>query len=81
MLLNGCECAILKLKKRKHRQGKRLVRKNTEDNNDAFADIVNGFVFGGKQIIQPGDLQNTALKSMYRSIHSGARPQISGNSV
>lgn len=51
---------------------KDLSEKILEDNNDVFADIVNGFVFGRKQIVQPGDLQNTALESMYRSIHSGA---------
>lgn len=50
---------------------KDLSEKLPEDNNDVFADIVNGFVFGGKQIVQPDDLQNTALESMYRSIHSG----------
>ena len=38
-----------------------------EDYNDVFADIVNGFLFKGKQVVLPSDLRNGNVHSQYKA--------------
>lgn len=46
---------------------KDLAEKILEDYNDVFADIVNGFLFKGKQVILPNDLRNSSVHSQYKA--------------
>lgn len=46
---------------------KDLAEKILEDYNDVFADIVNGFLFKGKQVILPNDLRNNSVHSQYKA--------------
>lgn len=50
---------------------KDLSEKLLENCNDVFADIVNGLIFHGRQEVNPDDLENTSLESMYRSLGDG----------
>ncbi|MGN0361412.1 MAG: Rpn family recombination-promoting nuclease/putative transposase [Bilifractor sp.] len=53
------------------RKEKDLSEKILEHYNDVFADIVNGVIFEGRNVVKPEELQDTSLESMYRSIENG----------
>jgi len=46
---------------------KDLSEKILEDYNDVFADIINGLIFKGKQVINPNDLRNGNVHSQYKT--------------
>lgn len=46
---------------------KDITEKLLMDHNDVFADIVNGFLFKGKQIVKPDDLENAQVISQYKA--------------
>ena len=46
---------------------KDIAEKILEDYPDVFADIVNGFLFNGKKVIKPDELEDTQLRSAYRA--------------
>jgi len=46
---------------------KDLSEKLLEDYNDVFADIVNGFLFEGKPVVNPKSLKNTGVHSQYKA--------------
>lgn len=46
---------------------KDIVEKAFEDYDDVFADIINVFIYNGKQIIQPEQLTQAKLKSQYKA--------------
>jgi len=46
---------------------KDIAEKILEDYPDVFADIVNGFLFNGKNVIKPDELEDTQLRSAYRA--------------
>lgn len=46
---------------------KDITEKILEDYNDVFADIVNGFIFEGKQIVKPEKLNECGVHSQYKS--------------
>lgn len=46
---------------------KDITEKILADYNDVFADIMNGFLFHGKQVVFPDDLENTKDKSQYKA--------------
>ena len=46
---------------------KDLAQKTLEDYNDVFADIVNGCLFGGKEIIHEDDLEQETQESVYKA--------------
>ena len=53
-----------------------LVEKVLLDKNEIFADVLNGFIFNGKQVIKPEMLANTNTLSYYKAngkIHSQDR--------
>ena len=50
---------------------KDLTEKILEQYNDVFADIVNGVIFGGKDVVKEEDLNDTTLESSYRSLGDG----------
>ena len=37
------------------------------DYNEVFADIINGFLFGGRQVILPENLENSGNRSQYKA--------------
>ena len=45
---------------------KDITEKILADYNDVFADIINGVLFGGEQVVLEKDLQNTKDKSQYK---------------
>lgn len=46
---------------------KDITEKLLEDNEDVFADIVNGLIFKGKQRISPSDLRSSNVRSHYKA--------------
>jgi len=46
---------------------KDIAEKILEDYPDVFADIVNGFLFEGKEVIKPDELEDMPLRSAYRA--------------
>lgn len=46
---------------------KDITEKVLADYNDVFADIMNGFLFRGEQVISPDDLETTKDKSQYKA--------------
>ena len=46
---------------------KDITEKMLADYNDVFADIVNGLLFYGTQVVQEDDLENTKDKSQYKA--------------
>ena len=46
---------------------KDITEKTLEAYNDVFADIVNGFLFQGKQVVQEGALTDAQPFSMYKA--------------
>ena len=46
---------------------KDITEKILEDYPDVFADIVNGLLFNGEEIIKPEELEDTKLRSAYRA--------------
>lgn len=46
---------------------KDITEKILADYNDVFADIMNGFLFRGEQVVSPDDLETTKDKSQYKS--------------
>lgn len=46
---------------------KDLSEKILEDYNDVFADIINGLIFKGAQIIHPEELENASVHSQYKA--------------
>ena len=46
---------------------KDVVSKTLESYPDVFADIINGFLFGGKQLVSPDDLIPANIASQYKS--------------
>lgn len=46
---------------------KDITEKILADYNDVFADIMNGFLFHGKQVVLPDDLETTKDKSQYKA--------------
>lgn len=53
-----------------------LVEKILLDKNEVFADVLNGFIFNGQQVIKPKMLANTNTLSYYKAngkIHSQDR--------
>ncbi len=45
---------------------KDITEKILADYNDVFADIINGVLFNGEQVVLENDLQNTKDKSQYK---------------
>lgn len=46
---------------------KDITEKILADYNDVFADIMNGFLFHGEQVVSPDDLETTKDKSQYKA--------------
>lgn len=46
---------------------KDLTEKILMDHNDVFADIINGLVFEGKQVIKPNDLCEAGVHSQFKA--------------
>lgn len=46
---------------------KDITEKVLADYNDVFADIMNGFLFHGEQVVSPDDLETTKDKSQYKA--------------
>ncbi|MCR5123220.1 MAG: Rpn family recombination-promoting nuclease/putative transposase [Ruminococcus sp.] len=46
---------------------KDIAEKILEEYNDVFADIVNALIFGGKQIVDPDDLETASSLSAYKA--------------
>lgn len=46
---------------------KDLTEKILEDYNDVFADIINGLIFQGEQVIRPEKLENASVHSLYKA--------------
>ena len=46
---------------------KDVVRKTLESYPDVFADIINGFLFSGKQLVSPDDLIPANIASQYKA--------------
>ena len=46
---------------------KDVTEKLLEDHNDVFADIVNGLLFGGEQVVKPAELSESLTRSMYKT--------------
>lgn len=46
---------------------KDITEKILADYNDVFADIMNGFLFYGEQVVSPDDLETTKDKSQYKA--------------
>lgn len=46
---------------------KDLTEKILEDYNDVFADIINAFVFEGKDVVHPNSLRNSSVHSQYKA--------------
>ena len=46
---------------------KDMVEKLLEGHNDVFADIINGLVFQGMQVVSPEDLREATARSMYKA--------------
>ena len=46
---------------------KDITQKVLEDNNDIFADIVNGLLFDGKSEVEENELVNTTVHSQYKA--------------
>lgn len=46
---------------------KDITEKTLEDYNDVFADIVNGLLFGGEQVVQEDELLPVPTKSQYKA--------------
>ena len=46
---------------------KDLTEKILEDYDDVFADIMNGLLFNGEQIINPQNLENASVHSQYKA--------------
>ncbi|MBQ9211392.1 MAG: Rpn family recombination-promoting nuclease/putative transposase [Clostridia bacterium] len=46
---------------------KDIVEKTLEGYNDVFADIVNVLLFGGKQLVNPDDLEDQLPRSVYKA--------------
>ena len=46
---------------------KDLTEKILEDYNDVFADIINAFVFEGKDVVHPDSLRNSSVHSQYKA--------------
>ncbi|WP_201335859.1 hypothetical protein, partial [Lactobacillus nasalidis] len=49
------------------RGSKDVVQKVLLDKNEIFADVLNGFIFNGKQIIKPDMLADTNTTSYYKA--------------
>ena len=47
--------------------GKDITEKVLEDHNDVFADIINAFVFEGKDVVHPDSLRNSSVHSQYKA--------------
>ena len=47
---------------------KDIEEKQFEDYNDVFADIFNVLVFGGEQVIQPNELENSKDRSRFKAV-------------
>ena len=45
---------------------KDIAEKILEDYPDVFADIVNGFLFNGNEVVKPEELEDMKLRSAYR---------------
>ena len=55
---------------------KDITEKQLADYNDVFADIINGILFGGEQVVLEHELQNARDKSQYKfdnTIHEQER--------
>lgn len=52
-------------------KSKDLAEKMLENHNDVFADIINGIVFHGKEVIKSDELKNDILESGYSTRNSG----------
>ncbi|MCR5104186.1 MAG: Rpn family recombination-promoting nuclease/putative transposase [Eubacterium sp.] len=59
---------------------KDITQKTLEDYKDVFADIINGFVFEGKQVVTPRQLVNSRTKSQYKADDSKIHEQERDNS-
>jgi hypothetical protein len=46
---------------------KDIAEKILEDYPDVFADIVNGFLFSGNEVVKPEELEDMKLRSAYRA--------------
>ena len=46
---------------------KDIAEKNLENYPDVFADIVNGLLFHGKQVMLPSELQETGIRAQFKS--------------
>ena len=46
---------------------KDIAEKILEDYPDVFADIVNGFLFNGNEVVKPEELEDMQLRSAYRA--------------
>ena len=46
---------------------KDIAEKILEDYPDVFADIVNGFLFNGNEVVKPEELEDMKLRSVYRA--------------
>lgn len=53
---------------------KDILQKALESYDDVFADIVNGLIFGGRQVVQETSLEQTRLRSFYDG-EEGVREQ------
>ena len=54
---------------------KDITQKNFEAYNDVFSDIVNGTLFGGRQLIKPDRLTDAVAKSQYKADDSTVHEQ------
>ena len=54
---------------------KDITQKNLEDYNDVFADIINGVIYQGKQVVVPDDLENAVVHSQYKDDKSKLHEQ------
>ena len=52
---------------------KDIAEKILEDYPDVFADIVNGFLFSGKKVIKPDELEDTQLRYHESKAKGGLR--------
>ncbi|MDD6352198.1 MAG: hypothetical protein PUG16_07380 [Lachnospiraceae bacterium] len=52
-------------------KSKDLAEKMLENHNDVFADIINGIVFHGEEVIKSDELKNDILESGYSTRNSG----------
>ena len=46
---------------------KDIEEKQFEDYNDVFADIINLLIFGGRDVVKPGQLENSKDKSRFKT--------------